>query len=136
MRVETVNGAHAEPPEERPWFGELTAGLPDPEAAGAEALKDVPYGAGSRVAIAGPPGAGATTLLREIAHGLSGDEELGVQVVLAGARPEEVDRVAPRRGPRSSAAASTARPRLRPRRPSWPSSAPSARSSAAATPWW
>src|SRR4029450_1005673 len=53
-------------------------------------LKDAPFGRGSRVAIAGPPGAGATTLLRELATELSGDEELGVQVVLAGALPEEV----------------------------------------------
>jgi transcription termination factor Rho len=55
-----------------------------------KALKDVPFGRGSRVAIAGPPGAGATTLLRELAAELSGHEELGVQVVLAGALPEEV----------------------------------------------
>ena len=55
-----------------------------------KALKDVPFGRGSRVAIAGPPGAGATTLLRELAGELSGDGDLGVQVVLAGVRPEEV----------------------------------------------
>ena len=42
------------------------------------------------MAIAGPPGAGASELLREIAQELTGDEELGVQVVLAGALPEDV----------------------------------------------
>jgi transcription termination factor Rho len=42
------------------------------------------------VAVAGPPGAGATTLLRELALTLSEQDDLDVQVVLAGARPEEV----------------------------------------------
>src|SRR3954454_23726522 len=58
IRVETVNGAEAEPPEERPWFGELTARFPT-ERLGE--LNGVPYGRGSRVAVVGPPGSGATT---------------------------------------------------------------------------
>jgi transcription termination factor Rho len=90
VRVEAVNGAAAEPAEERPWFAELTPVFPSQKLNAPKALKDVPFGRGSRVAIAGPPGAGATTLLRELAAELSGDEELGVQVVLAGALPEEV----------------------------------------------
>jgi transcription termination factor Rho len=90
VRIETVNGAPAEPAEERPWFGDLTAVFPSRKLNAPKALKDTPIGRGSRVAIAGPPGAGATTLLRELASELSGDEELGVQVVLAGVRPEEV----------------------------------------------
>jgi transcription termination factor Rho len=90
VRVETVNGAPAEPVEERPHFEELTPVFPSHKLAGAKALKDAPFGRGSRVAIAGPPGAEITPLLREVAVGLAGDEELGVQVVLAGALPEEV----------------------------------------------
>jgi len=90
VRVETVNGAAAEPAEERPWFGDLTPVFPSQKLNAPKTLKDAPFGRGSRVAIAGPPGAGATTLLRELAAELSGDSELGVQVVLAGVRPEEV----------------------------------------------
>jgi transcription termination factor Rho len=90
VRVEAVNGAAAEPAEERPWFGDLTPVFPTQKLDAPKELKDAPFGRGSRVAIAAPPGAAATTLLRELASGLSGDEELGVQVVLAGALPEEV----------------------------------------------
>jgi len=90
VRVETVNGAGAEPAEERPWFGDLTPVFPSQKLKAPKMLKDAPFGRGSRVAIAGPPGAGATTLLRELASELSGDGDLAVQVVLAGARPEEV----------------------------------------------
>jgi transcription termination factor Rho len=90
VRVETVNGAAAEPAEERPWFGDLTPVFPSQKLNAPKMLKDVPFGRGSRVAIAGPPGAGATTLLRELAGELSGDSDLAVQVVLAGVRPEEV----------------------------------------------
>jgi transcription termination factor Rho len=46
------------------------------------------FGKGSRVAIGGPPGAGATRLLREVTDTFEGD--LDVLVVLAGVRPEEV----------------------------------------------
>jgi transcription termination factor Rho len=90
VRVESVNGAPAEPVEERPWFADLTPVFPSHKLSAPKALKDAPFGRGSRVAIAGPPGAGATMLLREMASELSGDEQLGVQVVLAGALPEEV----------------------------------------------
>jgi transcription termination factor Rho len=83
--VESVNGADAEPPEQRPWFGELTPVFPK-ERLGE--LKGVPYGKGSRVVIAGAPGAGATTLLREAAKALG--EEIAAQVVLVAVRPEEV----------------------------------------------
>jgi transcription termination factor Rho len=90
VRVEAVNGGAAEPAEERPWFGELTPVFPTQKLDAPKELKDAPFGRGSRVAIAGPPGAGTNTLLRELALELSRDEELGVQVVLAGALPEDV----------------------------------------------
>jgi transcription termination factor Rho len=90
VRVEAVNGADAEPIEERPWFGELTAVFPTKKLPAPEALTDTPFGRGSRVAIATAPGAGAAELLRRLAAELARDEDLGVQVVLAGALPEEV----------------------------------------------
>jgi transcription termination factor Rho len=91
VRVETVNGGDAEPPEERPWFGDLTPVLPTERLANPAAFEAAPFGKGSRVAVAGPPGAGATTLLVETARTLSETyPDMNVQVVLAGVRPEEV----------------------------------------------
>jgi transcription termination factor Rho len=90
VRVETVNGRDAEPPEERRHFDDLTPvfaseRLPTPPGFG-----DVPFGKGSRVAIGGPPGAGSTRLLREVASALAGVDGLELAVVLVGVRPEEV----------------------------------------------
>jgi transcription termination factor Rho len=85
IRVESVNGADAEPPEQRPWFGELTPVWPH-ERLGE--VGGVPFGRGSRVAVIGPPGAGATPLLHQAAKACGEDVQL--QVVLAGVRPEEV----------------------------------------------
>jgi transcription termination factor Rho len=91
VRVETVNGADAEPPEQRPWFAELIPVLPSERLGAPAALQTVPFGKGSRVALSGPPGAGASTLLREVAKALSEQyPDLAVSVVLAGVRPEEV----------------------------------------------
>jgi transcription termination factor Rho len=91
VRVETVNGGDAEPPEERPWFGDLTPVLPTERLSNPAAFEAAPFGKGSRVAVAGPPGAGATTLLVETARTLSESyPDMTVQVVLAGVRPEEV----------------------------------------------
>jgi transcription termination factor Rho len=88
IRVESVNGAPAEPPEQRPWFGELTPVFPK-ERLGE--LGGVPYGKGSRVGIVGPPGAGATALLREAVKELAEKYlDVGVQIALAGVRPEEL----------------------------------------------
>ena len=71
VRVETVNGAPAEPPEQRPWFGDLIAVVPAERLSMPATLESVPFGKGSRVAVSGPAGAGATTLLREVAKALS-----------------------------------------------------------------
>jgi transcription termination factor Rho len=48
-----------------------------------------PLALGQRVLVAGPPGAGATHLLREMTHGLIGGEERLI-VALVDVRPEEV----------------------------------------------
>lgn len=90
VRVEQVNGRDAEPPEERPHFDDLTPVHPSEVLPVPDAIKSVSIGKGSRVAVAGGPGTGATRLLRELVSGLSGAGELSVSVVLVGARPEEV----------------------------------------------
>lgn len=89
VHVENVNGAPAEPPEQRPHFAELTAVFPSERLAGPPELVGQPFGKGSRVAIGGPPGAGTSRLLREVARTLGGTD-LRLVVVLAGVRPEEV----------------------------------------------
>ena len=85
VRVETVNGQPADSIAERANFDDLT---PTFASEALETVHGLPFGKGSRVAIGGPPGAGATRLLREVTDTLEGD--LDVLVVLAGVRPEEV----------------------------------------------
>jgi transcription termination factor Rho len=90
VRVATVNGQDADSPSERARFDSLTAAWPTERLAGPGVLADTPFGKGSRVAIGGPPGAGATYLLREAVKVLRDrHSELEVIVVLAGVRPEE-----------------------------------------------
>ena len=85
VRVESVNGQPADATADRPDFEDLT---PTFATEPLETVHGLPFGKGSRVAIGGPPGAGATRLLREVTDALEGD--LDVLVVLAGVRPEEV----------------------------------------------
>jgi transcription termination factor Rho len=87
VHVETVNGADAEPPAERPWFGDLTPVFPSEKLPAPASLDGIPFGRGSRVAISGPPGSGATSLLREIVAALGSQDLI---VALAGVRPEEL----------------------------------------------
>src|ERR671915_538398 len=68
IRVESVNGTEAEPPEQRPWFGDLTPVIPSERLSFPAAFEVAPFGKGSRVAVAGPPGGGATTPLVEAAR--------------------------------------------------------------------
>lgn len=89
VRIDTVNGQAPEPPADRPRFEKLTAMFASERLPAPEALSGVPFGKGSRVAITGPPGAGATSMLREIVSTLAG-QSLDPVVVLAGVRPEEV----------------------------------------------
>jgi transcription termination factor Rho len=91
VRVEQVNGRDAEPPEQRPLFDDLTPVHASERLTLPEGLSGVPVGKGSRVAVTGGPGAGATRLLRDVAEALaSAGGELHVAVALVGARPEEV----------------------------------------------
>ncbi|HEU0023469.1 MAG TPA: Rho termination factor N-terminal domain-containing protein [Thermoleophilaceae bacterium] len=91
VHVEKVNGADAEPPAERPHFADLTPVFASERLAAPPVLEGIPYGLGSRVLIAGPPGAGSTTLLREIVSAIRESRpDLSVQVALVGVRPEEV----------------------------------------------
>jgi transcription termination factor Rho len=91
VRVDTVNGASPEPPADRPRFEQLTPVFASERLPAPDGLDAVPYGKGSRVAIAGPPGAGATALLRRIVGTLAESQpDLAPIVVLAGVRPEEV----------------------------------------------
>jgi transcription termination factor Rho len=91
VRVESVNGGPAEPPTERPEFANLTPVHPHERLDAPASLGSVPFGKGSRVAIAGPSGAGATRLLREVVATLAGQPDgPTLAIVLAGARPEEV----------------------------------------------
>jgi transcription termination factor Rho len=90
VRVATVNGTDADEPRERQRFDTLSASWPTDRLAGPNAMVDSPFGKGSRVAIGGPPGAGATFLLREAVKVLRDRHgELDVVIVLAGVRPEE-----------------------------------------------
>jgi transcription termination factor Rho len=89
VRIDSVNGQLPEPPTERPRFEELTAVFATEKLASPDGLDSAPFGKGSRVAIAGPPGSGATSLLRRIVSELAGGS-LEPVVVLAGVRPEEL----------------------------------------------
>jgi len=89
VRIDTVNGQEPEPPADRPRFENLTAVFATEKLPSPDGLDAAPFGKGSRVAIAGAPGAGATSLLRKIVGSLAGGAVEPV-VVLAGVRPEEV----------------------------------------------
>jgi transcription termination factor Rho len=96
VRVDTINGAPADEVAEGTPFDELPCAWPterlaldgdDPTLRAIEWL--TPIGRGSRVTITGGALAGKSEALRRIARTLAGREELEVNVVLAGVRPEE-----------------------------------------------
>ena len=90
VRVESVNGAGADPAPERPRFEDLTPIFASERLPAPDELAAAPFGRGSRVAVGGSPGSGITTLLRRIALTLTELDDLELTVVLAGVRPEEV----------------------------------------------
>lgn len=100
LRVEAVNGISPETAKDRPRFRTLTPIFPE-EKLKLETLPNVlstrlidlvaPIGRGQRGLIVSPPKAGKTTVLKDIANGISTNyPELHLMVVLIGERPEEV----------------------------------------------
>ncbi len=100
LRVEAVNGLSPEDARRRPRFSSLTPIFPDqklrletdPNILSTRLIDLVaPIGRGQRGLIVSPPKAGKTTVLKEIANGISTNyPELHLMVVLIGERPEEV----------------------------------------------
>lgn len=100
LRVEAVNGMDPELAKRRPRFTRLTPIFPnqkfnlttDPRNLTGRLLDLVaPVGLGQRGLIVSPPKAGKTTVLKEIANGISANHpDVHLMVVLIGERPEEV----------------------------------------------
>jgi transcription termination factor Rho len=100
LRVEAVNDQSPELAKDRPRFESLTPIFPDqklkletrPNVLSTRLIDLVaPIGRGQRGLIVSPPKAGKTTVLKEIANGISENyPELHLMVALIGERPEEV----------------------------------------------
>ena len=100
LRVEAVNGVDPEVAKRRPVFESLVPIFPDEmfdlEIEGANLSQRLmnlvnPLGKGQRALIVSPPKAGKTTLLKDIAAGITGNHpDVHLMVVLVGERPEEV----------------------------------------------
>lgn len=100
LRVEAVNGLSPEGARRRPVFSTLTPIFPDqklkletqPNLLSTRMMDLVaPIGRGQRGLIVSPPKAGKTTVLKDIANGISANyPDIHLMVVLIGERPEEV----------------------------------------------
>jgi transcription termination factor Rho len=100
LRVEAVNGLDPEAAKRRPHFGDLTPIFPlrqfkletTPNILATRLLDMLaPIGRGQRGLIVSPPKAGKTTVLKQIANGISANHpDVHLMVVLIGERPEEV----------------------------------------------
>ncbi len=100
LKVEKVNGVSADESLKRPYFDDLTPIYPDKQivlATGKSPLSTriidfiSPIGFGQRGMIVSPPKAGKTTILKEIAAGISKNfPKAHLMAVLVGERPEEV----------------------------------------------
>jgi transcription termination factor Rho len=100
LRVEAVNGLDPEAAKKRPDFERLTPIFPD-SLLRLETTRDIlttrlmdllaPIGRGQRGLIVSPPKAGKTTVLKQIANGITANyRDLHLMVALIGERPEEV----------------------------------------------
>lgn len=100
LKVEKVNDVAAEESLKRPYFDDLTAIYPTKQvvlSTGKSPLSTrmidlvAPIGFGQRGMIVSPPKAGKTTILKEIAAGISANfPEVHLMAALIGERPEEV----------------------------------------------
>ena len=100
VRVEDINGIEPDKAGERPHFENLTPIFPTQRMTLETArnqfstrLIDLvsPIGRGQRGMIVSPPKAGKTTILKEIANGISANEpDVQLLAALIGERPEEV----------------------------------------------
>jgi len=99
LQVTEVNGVAVAKVVSRPYFDQLTPVYPDEQMileTGSEPLSTrlidlvAPIGKGQRGMIVSPPKAGKTTILKEIAHGISTNyKEIHLMAILVGERPEE-----------------------------------------------
>ncbi|MEO0087127.1 MAG: transcription termination factor Rho [candidate division WOR-3 bacterium] len=100
LKVEKINGIKVEELGKRPHFDSLTPIFPQeqikletPDGPLATRLIDLiaPIGKGQRGLIVSPPKAGKTTILKQIANGISANyPDIHLMAVLVGERPEEV----------------------------------------------
>ena len=100
LRVEIISGTDPESARRRPHFGDLTPIHPielinletDPSNLSQRLINLVnPLGKGQRALIVSPPKAGKTSLLKQIAQGVTANyPEISLMVCLIGERPEEV----------------------------------------------
>jgi transcription termination factor Rho len=100
LRVEAVNNTSPDKAKNRPRYEDLTPIFPDrklkletnPNILSTRMLDLVaPIGRGQRGLIVSPPKAGKTTILKDIANGLTENyQDIHLMVALIGERPEEV----------------------------------------------
>jgi transcription termination factor Rho len=100
LKIEKVNGVSVSELEKRPYFDNLTPIYPEERLTletGAEPLATrlidivAPIGKGQRGLVVSPPKAGKTTILKQIANGVSSNfPDVHLMGVLVGERPEEV----------------------------------------------
>ncbi len=100
VRVEVVNGVEPEAARNRPTFDKLTPVFPTERIQLETARNELstrlldmvsPIGRGQRGLIVSPPKAGKTTILKDMAHGISANSpDIQLIVALIGERPEEV----------------------------------------------
>ncbi len=100
LRVEAINGRDPEAAKQRPQFDSLTPIFPTQRFV-LETQSDIlatrlidlisPIGRGQRGLIVSPPKAGKTTILKQIANGITANlDDVHMMVCLIGERPEEV----------------------------------------------
>lgn len=100
LKVEKVNDQSAEESMRRPWFDDLTPIYPKQQLTLATGKSPIstriidlvaPIGMGQRGMIVSPPKAGKTTIMKEIATGITKNfPDIHLMAALIGERPEEV----------------------------------------------